>query len=345
MLTATLLLQASLLAHPLYLEPEQPELHSAQHILLFHDELAESPFETGMGEKETIELMEQLRERVVAGESIGDLARQYSHAKTSLHDGSLGSYPEGLLREPFNTFLFKADMGELSSVLVDDKGVHLIQRVPTHAAVKMILLSGTGVEQRSLADRLVAELRGGADFAALAAEHSTDPTSKANGGRYHVFERGPNDASIKAAAFKAKVGEILDPIESPLGLHIMQRVEPDDFPRELWANNFIRVRGILVKHTGAKGAEETFNREKGEALDMAEEIIRRVNAGEESFESIAARFNDDPDGKERKGDLGWIHRGNPDLPLFLTLLFNAQPGTVSRAFVTEYGMVVLYRER
>lgn len=345
MLIATLLLQASLLAHPLYLEPEQPALRSAQHILLFHDELAVSPFETGRNEEQTIALMEQLHTRVLAGESIGDLARQYSHAKTSGHDGSLGAYPEGLLREPFNTFLFNAEMGELSSVIVDDKGVHLIQRVPTHAAVKMILLDGKGAEQRSLADRLVAELRAGADFGKLATEYSTDPISKANEGRYHVFERSPNDASIKAASFKAKVGEILDPIESPLGLHILQRVEPDDFPRELWADNFIRVRGLLVKHSGATGVEESFNREKGEALDMAEEVIRRVNSGEESFESIAARFNDDPDGKERKGDLGWIHRGNPDLPLFLTLLFNAKVGTVSRAFVTEYGIVVLYRER
>ena len=77
----------------------------------------------------------------------------------------------------------------------------------------------------------------------------------------------------------------------------------------------------------------------------AEEIARRVGAGEEDFAVIAARLNDDPGGKERAGDLGWIHRGNPDLPLFLTLLFNAEPGTVSRPYVTEYGIVLLQRER
>jgi len=345
MLLAALCLQASLLAHPLYLDEEKPELRAAQHILLLHDELPGAVRRTGLTRDQAVERMEALRARVVAGEDLGDLAREHSHASTAPYGGSLGSYPRGQLREPFDAFLFEAEPGELSPVISDERGVHLLRRVPVHAAVRMIQLEGTGPEARALALRLREELEAGADFGELASEHSVEPTSRANEGRFRVFERGPRDSLIKAAAFRARVGEVVGPLESPLGLHLIERVSPEGFAQEFWDDNFIRARGLLVQHTGAKGAAEDFNREKGEALDLAEEVARRVREGEESFAEIAARFNDDPGGLERAGDLGWIHRGNPDLPLFLTLLFNAQPGTVSRPYVTEYGIVLLQRER
>jgi parvulin-like peptidyl-prolyl isomerase len=345
MLLAALCLQASLLAHPLYLDERKPELRAARHILLLHDEMPEPPRRTGRTREQAVASMERLRARVLAGEDLGDLARSHSDAATAQYGGSLGSYPEGQLREPFDGFLFGAEPDELSPVISDDRGVHLLQRVPVHAAVRMIQLDGSGEASRDLARRLLEELEAGADFGELAAEHSCEPISRANGGRFRVFERGPRDSLIKAAAFRARVGEVVGPIESPLGLHLVQRVPLEGFPRELWEDRFIRVRGLLVRYTGAKGAPEGFNREKGEAFDMAEEAARRVRAGEESFAAIAARFNDDPGGRERAGDLGWIHRGNPDLPIFLTLLFNAEPGTVSRPYDTEYGIVLLVRER
>lgn len=345
MLLAALCLQASLLAHPLYLEEEKPELRAAEHILLLHDELAESPRRVGMSRDQAVERMEALRARVLAGEDISALAPQFSHASTAQYGGSLGSYPRGQLKEPFDSFLFGAELGELSPVLVDERGVHLLRRTEVHAAVRMIQLDARAEGARELALRLLAEVEAGADFGQLAVEHSTDPTTRDHEGRYRVFERGPRDSLLKAAAFRTGLGEVIGPIESPLGLHLLQRVPVEGFEPELWDDRFIRVRGILIQHAGAKGADEDFNREKGEALDMAEEIARRVGAGEEDFAVIAARLNDDPGGKERAGDLGWIHRGNPDLPLFLTLLFNAKPGTVSRPYVTEYGIVLLQRER
>jgi parvulin-like peptidyl-prolyl isomerase len=344
MLIATLCIQASLLAHPLYVQEEQPELRSAQHILLLHDDMEGQPFEQGRTREEALELMKDLRRLIEEGEDFGGLAREFSNARTSASYGSLGSFPPGMLKEPFNGFLYGAEMGELSEIFDLPSGLHLLKRVEPHAAILQIQLEGTSEENRELAASLMAQLRAGADFGDLARKHSSDTGSAARGGQYRVFERGSNDSLLKLEAFRTAQGEIGGPLESPLGLHLIKRVEPSSLPRDLWEDNFIRARGILVSHLNAVGADPDLNRTQSEAKALADEVIQRVEGGE-SFAEIAARFNDDPGGKERAGDLGWIHRQNPDLPIFFSGLFVAKPGTMSPAHLTSAGVVVLIREK
>ena len=344
MLLASLCLQASLLAHPLYLEEAKPELRAAQHILLLHDGLDGLPFSQGRGHDEALALMEELHARIVKGEDFGELAKQYSSARTASSYGSLGSFPKGMLKEPFDGFLFGSELEELSPILDLPTGLHLIKRVEPYAAILQIQLDAKVAESRDLAQELRVKLDGGADFGELARAHSTDAVSAARDGKFRVFERGSNDSLLKLAAFRASMGEVVGPIETPLGLHLIQRVEPASLPPELWDDNFIRVRGILVSHLNALGVDPDINRTQSEAKDLAEEVIRRVNGGE-SFSEIAARFNDDPGGKDRAGNLGWVHRENPDLPHFFSSLFMAKPGTLSPAYLTPAGVVVLQRER
>ena len=66
------------------------------------------------------------------------------------------------------------------------------------------------------------ELDDGADFAALAKEHSACP-SGAEGGDLGQF--GPNDMvpSFGAAAFALEEGEISDAVETDFGFHLIQR--------------------------------------------------------------------------------------------------------------------------
>jgi peptidyl-prolyl cis-trans isomerase D len=64
--------------------------------------------------------------------------------------------------------------------------------------------------------------RSGADFAALAAEHSEDPGSKDNGGDLGWFGRGQMVPEFEDAVFAAKPGEIIGPIRSQFGFHIIK---------------------------------------------------------------------------------------------------------------------------
>lgn len=343
MLIAAVCLQASLLAHPLYLQEEKPELRSAQHIFLMHEEVEGLPFRHERTKEEALALMHQLVERVEAGEDFGELALQHSEARTRAWRGSLGSFPSGQLKEPVDGFLFDAELGEVSPVFDTPDGLHLIKRVETFAAIQQIQLEGTGEETMARARALLAQLDEGADFGELAESHSKDPISSANRGRYRVFERGSRDSSIKAAAFQAAMGELVGPIESPLGVHLIKRVPSEDFPPELWEDNFIRVRAVLIAHLEALNSDPNLSRTQSEAMALGEELVRRLEQGEDLAE-VAARFNDDPGGKERAGDLGWIHRQNPDLPRFYTKLFLGESGQVHGPILTTAGVVVARRE-
>ncbi len=79
-------------------------------------------------------------------------------------------------------------------------------------------------EAKVRADGVATIANSGADFAELAALHSEDPGSKDNGGDLGWFERGRMVKEFEDAVFSAKPGEIIGPIESQFGYHII-RVE------------------------------------------------------------------------------------------------------------------------
>ena len=76
-------------------------------------------------------------------------------------------------------------------------------------------------EAKAKADALVAQLRGGADFAALAKKESADP-SGAKGGDLGELTRGMLPPDIAKQVFALSPNQISDPIESRMGFHIFQ---------------------------------------------------------------------------------------------------------------------------
>ncbi|MFP5378576.1 MAG: peptidyl-prolyl cis-trans isomerase [Vicinamibacteria bacterium] len=84
------------------------------------------------------------------------------------------------------------------------------------------LEGGTPEEVRARAEAVLAEARGGADFAALAREHSQDEGSAAQGGDLDFFGQGRMVPEFEQAAFALEVGQISDLVESPFGFHIIK---------------------------------------------------------------------------------------------------------------------------
>lgn len=76
------------------------------------------------------------------------------------------------------------------------------------------------VETVEEAEQALADLEGGADFAALAAERSIDPGG-AGGGDLGCFGRGRMVPTFEEAAFAAEVGEPMGPVESQFGQHVI----------------------------------------------------------------------------------------------------------------------------
>lgn len=77
------------------------------------------------------------------------------------------------------------------------------------------------VATKEEADKLKADLAGGADFAELAKANSTDTGSGANGGDLGWFGLGMMVKPFEDAVVAAKVGEVTGPVQSEFGFHLI----------------------------------------------------------------------------------------------------------------------------
>ncbi len=80
------------------------------------------------------------------------------------------------------------------------------------------------------AKAILAQLKGGADFAALAKEKSKDPGSAENGGDLGYFTKEQMVPEFAEVAFKLDKGQLSDPVKTQFGWHIIQvedrRIKP-----------------------------------------------------------------------------------------------------------------------
>jgi parvulin-like peptidyl-prolyl isomerase len=81
------------------------------------------------------------------------------------------------------------------------------------------------VDTEAKAEELLAQLQAGADFAALARDHSMDVATRENGGDVGWFPRGLVAPELEAAAFALQPGEISDVVYLGEGYHIIQVAE------------------------------------------------------------------------------------------------------------------------
>jgi parvulin-like peptidyl-prolyl isomerase len=77
------------------------------------------------------------------------------------------------------------------------------------------------VKTKAKADDLYRQLQDGADFAALAKQHSTDTGSKASGGKLTI-SKGQTVAPFDRTAFLLKKGVISRPVKTEFGYHIIE---------------------------------------------------------------------------------------------------------------------------
>ena len=88
-----------------------------------------------------------------------------------------------------------------------------------------ILLKTEGKDEAAVkarAEALLKQVKGGADFAALARKESEDDQSKAQGGDLDYFGRGRMVKEFEDVAFSLPVGQVSEVVKSSFGFHIIK---------------------------------------------------------------------------------------------------------------------------
>jgi peptidyl-prolyl cis-trans isomerase D len=96
---------------------------------------------------------------------------------------------------------------------------------PEQVRASHILLNTEGKDEaavRAKAEDLLAQIKAGADFAALAKANSQDPASASKGGDLDYFGRGRMVPEFEAVAFSLPVGQLSDLVKTQYGFHIIK---------------------------------------------------------------------------------------------------------------------------
>jgi peptidyl-prolyl cis-trans isomerase SurA len=80
-------------------------------------------------------------------------------------------------------------------------------------------------ELKAKVQSVIDSLRRGADFAPLALRYSDDPVTKSAGGDLGFVRRGEFFKEFEEAVFALRDSQISNPVETPLGFHIIQLLE------------------------------------------------------------------------------------------------------------------------
>ena len=96
------------------------------------------------------------------------------------------------------------------------KARHILIAVPQGASPQV------DAAAKAKAEGILKQIRGGADFAKLAAENSDDPGSKTQGGDLGTFGRGKMVPAFEQAVFSMQPGQTSEPVKTSFGYHIIQ---------------------------------------------------------------------------------------------------------------------------
>jgi len=131
------------------------------------------------------------------------------------------------------------------------------------------------------AEAALAQLNGGADFAALAKELSTDTFSGENGGDLDWIEAGMMDAEFDKAAFALNKGEMSKVVRAEFGFHILLITDSEEVVTKALSEVSESIKLALLNDE----AKELFYELQQQLADLAFEVPENLTEAAESIES------------------------------------------------------------
>jgi len=164
--------------------------------------------------------------RVSEGAEFVETADQYGKVQNT---GAF--FKHGELDPVKEKAVFSAKVGSVVGPLEEADGVHLIKILEerqgteeyVHASHILIKVEGTdSVGAKKRANQVLASAKRGEKFEDLAMKFSQDPGSAMRGGDLGWFGKGRMVKSFEDAAFRAKAGQIVGPVKTQFGYHVVK---------------------------------------------------------------------------------------------------------------------------
>ncbi|EBG4627687.1 peptidylprolyl isomerase SurA [Salmonella enterica] len=176
------------------------------------------------------------------------------------------------------------------------------------------------------AESIVEEARNGADFGILAITYSADQQAL-KGGQMGWGRIQELPGIFAQALSTAKKGDIVGPIRSGVGFHILKVNDLRGQSQSISVTE-VHARHILLKPSPIMNDQQ--------ARLKLEEIAADIKSGKTTFAAAAKEYSQDPGSANQGGDLGWA---TPDIfdPAFRDALTKLHKGQISAPVHSSFG--------
>ncbi|HGB2347796.1 TPA: peptidylprolyl isomerase SurA [Salmonella enterica subsp. enterica serovar Waycross] len=176
------------------------------------------------------------------------------------------------------------------------------------------------------AESIVEEARNGADFGKLAITYSADQQAL-KGGQMGWGRIQELPGIFAQALSTAKKGDIVGPIRSGVGFHILKVNDLRGQSQSISVTE-VHARHILLKPSPIMTDQQ--------ARLKLEEIAADIKSGKTTFAAAAKEYSQDPGSANQGGDLGWA---TPDIfdPAFRDALTKLHKGQISAPVHSSFG--------
>ena len=196
---------------------------------------------------------------------------------------------------------------------------HIMLRVPNEAdSATMETL------QTKIAD-IQTQLNAGEVFSSLALAVSAGPKAL-DGGDWGWMNINEMPTLFAEAVTNAKKGDIIGPIRSGAGLHIIKITDMRGVETVLTKE--VNARHILVKPSVILSDDK--------AKSLLNDYLARIKSGDADFAELAKAYSDDTGSAVKGGELGWADP-NIYVPAFKLALKDLKKGEISPAFRSSHG--------
>lgn len=170
----------------------------------------------------TEEAANDLKSKIEGGADFAAVAAEHSKCPSGQEGGDLGKFSQGQMVPEFDKVVFADEVGKVLGPIQTQFGYHLIEILGREEIVQQIAQARhILVSSEEAASDLKTKIESGADFAAVAAEHSSCPSGK-QGGDLGEFTTGQMVPEFDKVVFSGEVGKVLGPVQTQFGYHLIE---------------------------------------------------------------------------------------------------------------------------